>query len=109
MDKTFDPAQVEPRWRAAWDEADLFRADPASGKPAYCMVIPPPNITGRLHVGRVYLWTGSQDFAQREVLDAEQRMAAAGIPTLLDNTGRGHVAPAPSEMPAIFDWMLRGN
>ena len=51
MDKTFEPAQVEPRWLEAWDKAEIFRANPASGKPPFCIVIPPPNITGRLHIG----------------------------------------------------------
>jgi valyl-tRNA synthetase len=51
MEKAFDPRSVEPRWRDFWREQDLFRADPASGKPPFCMIIPPPNITGRLHVG----------------------------------------------------------
>ncbi|HKY31086.1 MAG TPA: valine--tRNA ligase [Candidatus Polarisedimenticolia bacterium] len=51
MDKSFDPRAVEPRWRRAWEELGLYRADPASGRPPFSMVIPPPNITGRLHVG----------------------------------------------------------
>ncbi|HEY3175724.1 MAG TPA: valine--tRNA ligase [Candidatus Polarisedimenticolia bacterium] len=51
MERAFDPARVEPRWRALWEERSLYRADPASDKPPFCMVIPPPNITGRLHVG----------------------------------------------------------
>jgi len=51
MQKAFDPTAVEPRWRRFWEERDIFRADPASGRPAFAMVIPPPNITGRLHVG----------------------------------------------------------
>src|SRR5688572_22738355 len=51
MDTTFDPRTVEPRWRRLWEEHALYQADPASDRPAFCMVIPPPNITGRLHVG----------------------------------------------------------
>ncbi len=51
MDKSFDPARVEPRWRRFWQERELFRADPSSARPRFSMVIPPPNITGRLHVG----------------------------------------------------------
>jgi valyl-tRNA synthetase len=51
MEKTFDPRTVEPRWRRFWEEHALFRADPVSSRPPFCMVIPPPNITGRLHVG----------------------------------------------------------
>ena len=51
MEKTFDPKSVEPRWRRLWEERRLFTADPGSPRPPFCMVIPPPNITGRLHVG----------------------------------------------------------
>ena len=53
IDKTFDPASVEPRISAAWDEAQAFRAgrpDRAGAKP-YSIVIPPPNVTGSLHMG----------------------------------------------------------
>src|SRR5262249_59283581 len=51
MEKSFEPSRVEPRWRRFWEEKGLFRADPSSDRPVFCMVIPPPNITGRLHVG----------------------------------------------------------
>ncbi|HZI92977.1 MAG TPA: valine--tRNA ligase [Patescibacteria group bacterium] len=51
MDKSFDPKTVEPRWRSHWEKHDIFRAEPGSSRPPFCMVIPPPNITGRLHVG----------------------------------------------------------
>ena len=51
MDKAFDPTSVEPRWRSFWEEKDFFRAAPETDKPRFVMVIPPPNITGRLHVG----------------------------------------------------------
>ena len=51
MEKTFEPVKVETRWLAFWDEHAVFRADPASDRPVFSMVIPPPNITGRLHVG----------------------------------------------------------
>jgi valyl-tRNA synthetase len=51
MSPQYDPSEVEPRWAAAWLEQGIYRADAASGKPPYCIVIPPPNVTGRLHVG----------------------------------------------------------
>jgi len=48
---SYDPHAAAERWRAAWDEADLFVADPeAEGEP-YSIVIPPPNVTGSLHMG----------------------------------------------------------
>ena len=51
MAPRYDPQQVEPRWAQAWIDAGYFTADPGSGKEPYCLVIPPPNVTGRLHVG----------------------------------------------------------
>jgi len=47
----YDPAADEPRWVTAWDESGALRADPGSGKPAYSIAIPPPNVTGALHMG----------------------------------------------------------
>ncbi len=51
MDKAYEPRTIEQKWRSSWREGGLFAADPASGRTPFCMVIPPPNITGRLHVG----------------------------------------------------------
>jgi valyl-tRNA synthetase len=47
----YDPSSVETRWYAEWEARGYFRADPDSPKKAYCIVIPPPNVTGSLHVG----------------------------------------------------------
>ncbi|WP_217921130.1 valine--tRNA ligase [Miltoncostaea oceani] len=47
----FDPAQVEARWDAAWREAGVGHADPHSDAPSYAIAIPPPNVTGVLHMG----------------------------------------------------------
>ena len=47
----FTPAEAEPRWIAAWEESGALRADPASGRPSYSIAIPPPNVTGALHMG----------------------------------------------------------
>jgi valyl-tRNA synthetase len=51
MERTFDPAAVEPRWRQRWDDLAVGRADPASARPAFTIALPPPNITGTLHMG----------------------------------------------------------
>jgi valyl-tRNA synthetase len=51
MEKSYDPKPVEEKWYARWEEAGCFTADPdAPGEP-YSIVIPPPNVTGRLHIG----------------------------------------------------------
>jgi valyl-tRNA synthetase len=47
----FDPKEAEARLYKAWDDAGCFRADAESPKPPFTMVIPPPNVTGSLHIG----------------------------------------------------------
>jgi len=47
----YDPKEVEERWYKVWEERGYFEAQPKSGKPAFSMVIPPPNVTGSLHIG----------------------------------------------------------
>ena len=51
MDKAFSPELVEPKWRQRWEELGLGVADASSSKPAFVIALPPPNITGRLHLG----------------------------------------------------------
>src|SRR5258706_477739 len=54
MDKTYSPAQIEQRWYAQWEAQGGFapRADPDA--PAFCIMIPPPNVTGTLHMGHAF-------------------------------------------------------
>src|SRR5262249_17851269 len=47
----YDPGQAEERWYRVWEERGYFRADPFAKAKPYCIVIPPPNVTGSLHVG----------------------------------------------------------
>src|SRR5215471_18485437 len=47
----YDPTRVEPHWYAVWEERGYFHADVDSPKKPYCIVIPPPNVTGSLHLG----------------------------------------------------------
>ncbi len=47
----FEPAAVEARWMRHWLDEHLFHAEPDEARPAYSIVIPPPNITGVLHMG----------------------------------------------------------
>ncbi|QEH33207.1 Valine--tRNA ligase [Aquisphaera giovannonii] len=49
--KQYDPKAAQDRWYAYWVERGSFHADPASDRPPYCIVIPPPNVTGALHLG----------------------------------------------------------
>ena len=51
MDKHYDPKAVETKWYAWWEAQGFFHADPARGGEPYCVMIPPPNVTGILHMG----------------------------------------------------------
>ena len=51
MEKTYDHARVESALYKSWEERGYFHARPNTGKPPYTIVIPPPNITGKLHMG----------------------------------------------------------
>ncbi len=51
LDKTFRPDEVEPRLYEAWERAGAFRAGARPGAKPYAIVIPPPNVTGSLHLG----------------------------------------------------------
>jgi len=53
LPKAYEPEDVETKWYSAWLEAGCFRADEDSSKEAYSIVIPPPNVTGILHLGHV--------------------------------------------------------
>jgi valyl-tRNA synthetase len=51
LDKTYDPKAVEARWYGVWSQKGYFHASPTHPGQPYCIVIPPPNVTGSLHVG----------------------------------------------------------
>ena len=51
MIKTYDPKQVEQKWYTFWEENGFFHAEVDESKEPFCVVIPPPNITGQLHMG----------------------------------------------------------
>jgi valyl-tRNA synthetase len=51
LDKIYDPKRVEERWYHFWIEQRLFHASASDSRRPYCIVIPPPNVTGSLHVG----------------------------------------------------------
>ena len=49
--KVYEPGDVEEKWYSFWEEQDFFHADVDPDRPAYCITIPPPNVTGELHMG----------------------------------------------------------
>ncbi len=74
MEKTYDHAHVESTLYKKWEEKGYFHARPNTGKPPYTIVIPPPNITGKLHMGHAI------DETLQDVLIRYKRMS--GFETL---------------------------
>ena len=50
----YDPTFTEAKWQAAWENQQVFKADPDHTGEPYCIVIPPPNVTGSLHMGHAF-------------------------------------------------------
>ncbi|HEU5284578.1 MAG TPA: valine--tRNA ligase, partial [Burkholderiales bacterium] len=55
--KSFEPHDIESRWYPIWESRGYFRADLASDAPPYCIQLPPPNVTGTLHMGHAFQQT----------------------------------------------------
>src|SRR5947207_1590438 len=51
--KAYEPQQIEPRWADFWVKEALFKANPSAPGPVFSIVIPPPNVTGSLHIGHM--------------------------------------------------------
>ncbi|MEO8431089.1 MAG: valine--tRNA ligase [Acidobacteriota bacterium] len=54
LPKNFEPASFEGRWYAVWEAEGRFQPEGPPGSPRFVMVIPPPNVTGKLHIGHAY-------------------------------------------------------
>ncbi len=52
--KSFEPAEIERRWYPIWESRGLFNAAYDSSKPSFCVQLPPPNVTGTLHMGHAF-------------------------------------------------------
>jgi valyl-tRNA synthetase len=56
MDKTYNPNDIEQRWYQTWENNNYFAPD-KDGETAYCIMLPPPNVTGTLHMGHAFQHT----------------------------------------------------
>ncbi|MEO0490396.1 MAG: class I tRNA ligase family protein, partial [Cyanobacteria bacterium J06659_2] len=54
LSSQYDPFETESKWQQYWEENQVFKADPAQAGDPYCVVIPPPNVTGSLHMGHAF-------------------------------------------------------
>ena len=72
ISKAYEPQAVEAKWYQFWLDKKLFVADAASKKPAYSIVIPPPNVTGVLHMGHVLNNTIQDILSRKARMDGKE-------------------------------------
>jgi valyl-tRNA synthetase len=70
--KAYEPQAVEEKWYQFWCDQGCFTANPTSPKPAYSIVIPPPNVTGMLHMGHVLNNTIQDILARKARMDGKE-------------------------------------
>ena len=57
LDKSFEPGAIEAKWYPFWESRGLFKPSMKSGAPPFCIQLPPPNVTGTLHMGHAFQHT----------------------------------------------------
>jgi valyl-tRNA synthetase len=72
ISKAYEPQSVEDKWYDFWLKQNCFTADPKSPKPAYSIVIPPPNVTGVLTMGHVLNNTIQDILARKARMDGKE-------------------------------------
>src|SRR6195256_4239607 len=85
LPKRYDPNAVEPKWYRRWIEHGDFVANPESSKPAFSIVMPPPNITGMLTLGHVLNDTIQDILARRARMQGFEVLWLPGV----DHAGIG--------------------
>jgi len=76
--KSYEPGDVEKKWYAAWLKAGAFAGRPDEKRPSYCIVIPPPNVTGVLHIGHVLNNTIQDVLVRRARLEGKSALWIPG-------------------------------
>ncbi|MFC9895167.1 valine--tRNA ligase [Nocardia sp. NPDC127579] len=79
LPKSWDPSQVESAMYERWVAAGYFAADPASGKPPYSIVLPPPNVTGSLHMGHALDHTLMDTLSRRKRMQGYEVLWLPGM------------------------------
>ena len=74
LNQSYDPKEVESKWYAAWEQGGAFEGEVQAGKEAYSIMIPPPNVTGILHMGHVLDNTLQDIFIRRARLEGKSTL-----------------------------------
>jgi len=75
----YDPASIEARWYSYWENEGFFRAAPNSAKEPWCLVVPPPNVTGALHIGHAFGHTHMDLYARRARMQGKETLFLPGM------------------------------
>lgn len=74
LNQSYDPKEVESKWYAAWEQSGCFEGKVEEGKESYSIAIPPPNVTGILHMGHVLDNTLQDIFIRRARLEGKSTL-----------------------------------
>ena len=86
LPKTYDPKSVEDKLYSFWNDSGFFHAEVNPDKKPYTIVIPPPNVTGQLHMGHAF-----EDVYKRQAFDCEAQLLEV---SLLLRIGQGQAEQA---------------
>ena len=79
LSTAYQPAEIEEAWYEHWERNGFFRADAASERPAWCLVIPPPNVTGGLHMGHAFGQAHMDLYARRARMQGYETLFLPGM------------------------------
>ena len=79
LPKAYEATVVEERWYRHWEERGLFTAHPERSGPRFSMVIPPPNVTGALHIGHAFTYTLQDVIVRWKRMQGEDALWLPGL------------------------------
>ncbi len=103
LPKSWDPGAVEHDIYQSWVDAGYFTADPTSAKPGFSMVLPPPNVTGDLHMGHALEHTLMDALARRKRMQGFEVLWQPGM----DHAGIATQSVVEKQL--AVDWQDQGG
>ena len=79
IDKGYDHGKAERQWYQMWEEREYFKAESPSDKPPFSIVIPPPNITGNLHMGHALVYTLHDVYVRYQRMKGKNALWLPGV------------------------------
>ena len=81
--KSFDPAAIEAHWGPLWEESGVYEPTLAADKPSFCIQLPPPNVTGTLHMGHAFQHTIMDALVRHHRMKGENTLWVPGTHSVL--------------------------